>query len=245
MVVVEGRASYLQGIALPPDAVFTVRIEDVSRAGAPSRLIAEVSRPLAGAQAPLSFKLAVAKSKIEARSRYSLRATIHVEDQLRFTSTQSYPVLSEDASNRMEVKLQAVGASKPPQAAQIAGLDLPQSFAGVLACADCAGIAHTLTLLPDGVYRMRLSYLGKAGPPFVEQGRWSLKPLFEGMAAKLLGLSNEGKEIRYFLALPAQGGAELAGEGEASLRQLDRQGRPFASAANMLLRPTAAVDPID
>lgn len=35
------------------------------------------------------------------------------------------------------------------------GLALPASFVGILPCADCAGIAQTLSLREDGLYRMR------------------------------------------------------------------------------------------
>jgi uncharacterized lipoprotein NlpE involved in copper resistance len=72
VVTVSGSASYRQRVAMPPDAVLTVRIEDVSRAAAPK-----------------------------------------------------------------------------------AGFALPATFAGVLPCADCAGVAHTLTLRADGMYRLR------------------------------------------------------------------------------------------
>ena len=41
-VTVSGSAAYLQRIAMPPDAVLTVRVEDVSRADAPATVLAEL-----------------------------------------------------------------------------------------------------------------------------------------------------------------------------------------------------------
>lgn len=50
-------------------------------------------------------------------------------------------------------------------------LDWPGTYYGVLPCADCAGIATTVTLEPDGTFRSRLLYLGKDGASFEDHGR--------------------------------------------------------------------------
>ncbi|MCV2355846.1 YbaY family lipoprotein [Paucibacter sp. B2R-40] len=254
--IVSGHASYLERMALPPTALLTVRIEDVSRADAAAKLVAELSRPVGRDQVPLAFELTVPKVQIEPGHRYALRATIHLEGQLRFTTTQHYPVLTDGTAGPLAVRLHAVnpqstapsaGASAPTpsqHAQQILrnfGLSLPQTFTGVLPCADCAGIAHTLTLLPDGLYQLRLSYLGKPGAPFVEQGQWSISQAAAGTGPYQLKLLNAAQEANYFLLQPPKLDREI----EASLRQLDRQARPFKSSANLWLRPTATVDPVD
>ncbi len=250
---VVGQASYRERIALPPQAVFSVRIEDVSLADAPAKLMAEEVRPLGRTQVPLAFKLTVPKEQVDPRHRYSLRATIHVDGQLRFASTQSYPVLSTKATGPLQVLLQSVAQAEPglgteavppswPLTTLKAGLSLPQSFAGVLACADCAGIAHTLTLLADGTYRLRQVYLGKPAAPFLEQGRWSLSQAVAGMSPYQLKLLGPAQEPRHFLVQPAKSEKAVS---ETSLRQLDREGLSFTSSFNLLLRPTAALDQID
>jgi uncharacterized lipoprotein NlpE involved in copper resistance len=104
---------------------------------------------------------------------------------------------------------------------------LPATFAGVLPCADCVGVAHTLTLRADGLYRIRRTYLGKPGDPVAEVGRWSTDP-----GGKSLTLGRDPTMQRF---------AVVDG---ATLRQLDRQGRPFTSRANIELRRTALVDAI-
>ena len=53
------------------------------------------------------------------------------------------------------------------------GFALPATFAGLMPCADCAGIAQTLTLRADGLYRLRRIYLDKPDGPFAELGRWT------------------------------------------------------------------------
>jgi uncharacterized lipoprotein NlpE involved in copper resistance len=104
-------------------------------------------------------------------------------------------------------------------------LALPATFAGVLPCADCSGIAHTLTLRADGLYRLRRTYLGKAGAPQSEHGRWSADA-----SGRRLTLG-QGESAMQF-ALVAD-----------TLRLLDRQGAPIKSRANHTLGRTAQVDP--
>jgi len=89
---------------------------------------------------------------------------------------------------------------------------LPAGYAGVLPCADCAGIAVTLTLREDGLYRLRRTYLGKPGAPFNEIGRWAA----ETSSGRLLLRSGS---LRTVFELPDA----------ATLRQLDGQGRPIPS----------------
>lgn len=52
-------------------------------------------------------------------------------------------------------------------------LDWAGTYYGVLPCADCAGIATTVTLDPDDTFRSRLHYLGKGGAAFDTHGRFT------------------------------------------------------------------------
>ena len=107
-VTVTGSATYLQRIAMPPQAVLTVRVEDVSRADAKARVMAETREPFGGRQVPLAFALQVPRAAIDPRMRYALRATITVGDDLRFTTTQHVPVLTQGAANSADLLLAAV-----------------------------------------------------------------------------------------------------------------------------------------
>lgn len=117
-----------------------------------------------------------------------------------------------------------MASAQAPAAAPRVSFALPATFAGLLPCADCTGIAHTLTLRADGLYRLRRTYLGKAGAPQSEVGRWSADA-----SGQRLTLGE---------------GAQFALATRDTLRLLDRQGAPIKSRANHTLRRTAQVDAI-
>lgn len=252
-VTVQGTVAYRQRIAMPPQAVLLVQVADVSLMDAPAKVLAESREEFAGRQVPLRFKLQVPKSAIDERHRYAVSARIMLGDRLAFISTEHKGVLTQDQGNQVDLLLQAVppapAAVKPAGAITGAGkgvatglaptqppFALPASFAGVLPCADCAGLAQTLTLRPDGLYRMRSVYLGKSGPALSEQGRW----MAEAGGQKLVLQSTAGQQM--WAVNPAtQGKARAA---EPSLRLLDQQGQPIASKLNYDLRRTAKVDEI-
>ena len=111
-------------------------------------------------------------------------------------------------------------------------LPVPATFAGVLPCADCAGVAQTLTLRADGLYRLRRTYLGKPEGPFSELGHWKLNA-----AGTLLMLRGETDTLLYAVA-------PSGGNGEGMLRLLDGRGQPIESDANLALRRTTELDPV-
>ena len=93
---VTGTVTYRQKIALPPDAVLTVRIEDVSLADAPAEVLGEQVIETKGAQVPIAFNVAYDADKIEANHTYSLRTRI--EDgsgKLLFINDTSIPVITQ------------------------------------------------------------------------------------------------------------------------------------------------------
>lgn len=92
---VTGTVTYLQRIALPPEAVMTVRIEDVSRADAQAEVIGEQVVQTKGKQVPLSFEVPYDVGKIEENHTYSLR--VRIEDgagNLLFINDTSVPVIT-------------------------------------------------------------------------------------------------------------------------------------------------------
>jgi len=91
---VTGTVTYLQRIALPPDAVIEVKLLDVSRSDAQAVTIAEdVIRP-GGRQVPIEFELRYDPRRIDQRNRYSIQARILQNNQPRFVSDQPYPVIT-------------------------------------------------------------------------------------------------------------------------------------------------------
>ncbi len=100
---VTGTVTYLQRIALPPDAVVKVTLEDVSLADAPAKVLAQKETPTAGKQVPIPFELMHSPADVPPSHRYSVRATIKVDGKLLFTSTTSYPVLTSGVASEVKI----------------------------------------------------------------------------------------------------------------------------------------------
>ena len=90
---VTGTVSYPGSAPLPPGAELTVRLEDVSRADAPSITIAErvIANP---GQSPIPFEIGYDPADIDARFDYSIQATITQGDTLLFINDTVYSVLT-------------------------------------------------------------------------------------------------------------------------------------------------------
>jgi putative lipoprotein len=108
---VTGTVTYLQRIALPPDAVVTVRIEDVSKMDVPAEVIGEQIIKTNGAQVPIPFEVPYDPSQIDDRYTYSLR--VRIEDgtgKLLFINDTSVPVITRDSPTKdIEVIVVPVG----------------------------------------------------------------------------------------------------------------------------------------
>jgi len=90
-----GTVTYLQGSALPEDAVVTVQIQDVSRADAPAEIIGEQVLNSPG-QPPIPFEIPYNPTQIKASRRYTVRAEIRDSaGALLFTTDSAIPVLSQ------------------------------------------------------------------------------------------------------------------------------------------------------
>ena len=227
-IIVSGNAAYRQRIAMPPDAVLTVRVEDVSKADAPATVLTETHEAFGERQVPIGFSLKVPDKAIDPRASYAVRASITVGGELRFTTTRSYPVLTHDAPNTVDLLLDAAQSSQASSGPDTAvGFSLPATFTGVMPCADCTGIKQTLTLRADGLYRLNRTYLGKSDGSFAEQGRWTAD-----VSSKRLTLRS-GSNTQLF---------EI--KDDNILHLLDRQGQPIESTANLDLRRAAQVEAI-
>jgi putative lipoprotein len=110
---ISGNVSYLQRIALPPDAVLIVRIQDVSRADAPARILAEQRIELAGRQVPIAFQTTVDRDLIGKRARITAAARIERGGKLLFISDKSYPVIRNGQAVPVEMTLKQVTSAKP------------------------------------------------------------------------------------------------------------------------------------
>jgi len=107
---VSGSVSHRERIALPPDAVVQVRLEDVSRADAPAIVLVEQTIHPAGKQVPIPFVLEFDAGRIERGHRYGVRAEIRdAAGELRWTTTEAHPVLEDGASAEIDIVVRQVG----------------------------------------------------------------------------------------------------------------------------------------
>ena len=88
--LITGTVFYRERIALPPEAVVRVTLEDASRADTTSVVIAETRFQASGGP-PYAFALGYDPALIDDRGRVTLRATIRVDERLLFSSTEHIP----------------------------------------------------------------------------------------------------------------------------------------------------------
>lgn len=111
--VITGKAHYRARVTLPAAAVFDATLEDVSRADAPSEVIARVSMTKLDPP-PFQFRMPYDPAKIVPGHRYVVRARITLGDTVRFTTDTAYPVLGPDGNKHVELTMNGdVGGFKP------------------------------------------------------------------------------------------------------------------------------------
>ena len=101
---VTGEVFYLQRMALPPQAVLSVTLQDVSLADAPSIELARQQGPVNG-QVPLPVRLDYNPQQVDPRHRYSVSARIELDGRLLFISTQHYGVKLDGSDQPLRIRL--------------------------------------------------------------------------------------------------------------------------------------------
>lgn len=106
-------------------------------------------------------------------------------------------------------------------------LDWDGTYSGTVPCADCEGIATSITLDRSGGYTMKTQYLGRSTEVYTAKG------VFEWEA--------DGNRIRL---QGVDGGAARYHVGEGQLFQLDQQGERITGelAGNYILRKEASAE---
>ena len=128
---VSGTLAYRERIMLSPEAVATITLEDVSRADAPSKVIAEQKLVNPGAP-PIAFELEYPLDAIDERMSYSVRAQIEDRGRLMFTTDTHAPVLTRGGGDTVDLRLVGVArqaaanpsatAAKKPSGTRLAGM---------------------------------------------------------------------------------------------------------------------------
>ena len=107
VTVVNVTAAYRERIMLAPGHVLTVRIEDVSLADAPAKVLAETSEPLTGAP-PYAVDLGLPTAQIDPRHTYAARAEIRdASGALVFVTDTRHAVLTHGAPASAEIVLKS------------------------------------------------------------------------------------------------------------------------------------------
>jgi putative lipoprotein len=99
----DGEVFYLQRIALPPTAILSVSLQDVSLADAPAVVLDEQMGPVKG-QVPLPFHLSYDPAQVKPGHRYSVSARIEVDGKLVFITTEHHAV-QLDGSDPQPLKI--------------------------------------------------------------------------------------------------------------------------------------------
>ncbi|MEZ9821785.1 YbaY family lipoprotein [Shewanella sp. 10N.286.45.A1] len=105
MVEIQGEVWYKERIALPPEAVISIKVQDVSLMDAPAVVIAEFER--SDVSTPTPFQFLINRDQFEAGHTYTIGARISLNDKLMFINEQAYKV-DLDSSEPMSVLLQKV-----------------------------------------------------------------------------------------------------------------------------------------
>ncbi|MGX5850007.1 YbaY family lipoprotein [Mesorhizobium sp. PL10] len=145
----KGEVMYRERIALPPNAVLSVQLADVSLADAPAAIVGERKVAPAG-QVPIKFEISFDPTVIRANMSYALQARITADDKLLFITDTRYQVdpLS-DAPQTIVLKM--VAPSDKPTSASL----FEQSW--LVEYIDGIGV------IPQPKATFRVSEAGKAG----------------------------------------------------------------------------------
>ncbi|WP_078062938.1 YbaY family lipoprotein [Solirubrum puertoriconensis] len=102
---VTGTVAYRERIALPPNAVLRVQLQDVSRQDAPAIELASATVEAKGRQVPLPFVLLYDTVRIDPTNTYAVQARIEVDGKLMFTNDSAYPVITRGNPKQVQMML--------------------------------------------------------------------------------------------------------------------------------------------
>ncbi|MFT5236254.1 MAG: putative lipoprotein [Shewanella sp.] len=105
-VEIQGEVWFKERMALPPQAMLTVQVKDVSLMDAPAVVIAEIER--GDVTTPAPFQFIINRDQFEKGHTYAIGAKISLNGKLMFINTQAYKIDIE-SSEPMSVLVQKVG----------------------------------------------------------------------------------------------------------------------------------------
>jgi heat shock protein HslJ len=106
---VTGTVTYLQRMALPPDAVVHVKLLDVSLQDAPARLLKEQIITNPSQQVPIPFEIEYDPAAIDPRHTYAVQVRITTKGRPIFITTSAYHVITRGNPTHIELIVEKVG----------------------------------------------------------------------------------------------------------------------------------------
>ncbi|WP_029916802.1 YbaY family lipoprotein [Caulobacter sp. UNC358MFTsu5.1] len=103
---VTGQVVWRERIMLPPQTKVIVRLQDVSLADAPAKVIAEAVIP--AQTPPVAFSLGYDPAKIAPTARIAVSARVEVDGRLRFINDTHIPVINGGPTEGVEVLVKGV-----------------------------------------------------------------------------------------------------------------------------------------
>ena len=95
LATLTGSVTYLERIALPPNAVITITLLDVSRQDVAGTIVATTEITAGQTQVPIEFALNYNPQQIVPAGMYGVRADIHVGDSIWFATDTAIPVITQ------------------------------------------------------------------------------------------------------------------------------------------------------
>ena len=160
---ITGTATYRERMALPPDAVFDATLEDVSRADAPSVVVA--STRVTSPAVPIGFSIPYDPARIQANRRYVVRGRITLHGQLMFSTDTAYPVFGPNDVRRVDTMLlrRVGGVGAAGEARRMRGLY--RYMADAASFFDCAS-GDQFPVVPTGANAaLQAAYLAARTTP--------------------------------------------------------------------------------
>ena len=110
-MTLSGTVTYRERMALPVNALITVRLQDISRQDVPALLLAETSLSAQGKSVPIAWTLEYDPDQVQERLTYAVRAEIRdAAGRLLWTTDTVHPVLTRGApSDGVDILLRRVG----------------------------------------------------------------------------------------------------------------------------------------
>lgn len=206
--VVRGAVVYRERMALPPNAVLQIDLQDVGRADAPATALGRFQAPITTAS-PVAFAMRIDPAMLRSAVVVALQAKILVDGRMWFISTTHTP-LPEDPAAKVTIPVERIADAPHDAPSDAAGLQGRWQVTDIAGQAVPAETPVVLEIGPDGA----VSGTGGCNR-FSGKARISGQEIaFGAVAATRMACIGGGmeQEARFFAALTTVRRAHLQGD---------------------------------